>query len=218
MRLSSSFVSGGWQVKDNVYTICYAGVLGTVCALLLTAAASFTAPYQEANADAQRNRNILNVLQVPYPAEASSQQLVKIFEDSVRLEQSGELEIYRYVPPKDSDNDETVAFGFEGPGLWGHVKGFLALDPDMKEIRGITFYEQEETPGLGGEIVTEGFRKRFVGKMVHDKDDNVGIVICKPGSAKEQNEIDGITGATMTCDKVQAMINETIKSIVEDKQ
>jgi len=88
----------------------------------------------------------------------------------------------------------------------------------MKTIRGITFYEQEETPGLGGDIVTEGFRKRFVGKTIHDKDDNMGIVICKPGTAKEQNEIDGITGATMTCDKVQAMLNEVIKSIVEEKE
>ena len=205
-------------MKDNVYTLCYAGVLGTVCALLLTAVAKITEPYKEANAEAERNRNILNVLQVPYPAETSSQQLVKIFKEHIRPETFGELEIYRYIPPRDSGDVETVAFGFEGPGLWGPVKGFLALDPDMKEIRGITFYEQEETPGLGGEIVTEGFRKRFVGKKIHEKDDNVGIVICKPGSAKEQNEIDGITGATMTCDKVQAMINETIKSIVEDKQ
>ena len=205
-------------MKDNVYTLCYAGVLGTVCALLLTAVAKITEPYKEANAEAERNRNILNVLQVPYPAETSSQQLVKIFKEHIRPETFGELEIYRYIPPRDSGDVETVAFGFEGPGLWGPVKGFLALDPDMKEIRGITFYEQEETPGLGGEIVTEGFRKRFVGKKIHEKDDNVGIVICKPGSAKEQNEIDGITGATMTCDKVQAMINETIKSIVEDKR
>ena len=205
-------------MKDNVYTLCYAGVLGTVCALLLTAAAKFTEPYTEANAKAERNRNILNVLQVPYPAETSSQQLVKIFEENVRPETFGELEIYRYIPPRDSGNVETVAFGFEGPGLWGPVKGLLALGQDMKTIHGITFYEQEETPGLGGEIVTEGFRRRFVGKKIHDKDDNVGIVICKPGTAKEQNEIDGITGATMTCDKVQAMLNEAIKIIVEEKQ
>jgi Na+-transporting NADH:ubiquinone oxidoreductase subunit C len=88
----------------------------------------------------------------------------------------------------------------------------------MSTIRGITFYEQEETPGLGGEIVTEGFRKGFVGKRIHDKEDNVGIVIGKPGSAQEQNEIDGISGATMTCEKVQAMLNEAIESIFKGKQ
>jgi len=72
-------------VKNNVYTLFYAGVLGTVCSLLLTAVASFTAPYQQANAEAEKNQNILGVLQVPYPAESSSQELVKIFEDNVRL-------------------------------------------------------------------------------------------------------------------------------------
>jgi Na+-transporting NADH:ubiquinone oxidoreductase subunit C len=204
-------------VKDNVYTICYAGVLGTVCALLLTAVASFTAPYKEANADAQRNRNILNVLQVPYPAEASSQQLVKIFEENVRLEQLGELEVYRYVPPKDSGNDETVAVGFEGPGLWGPVKGFLALDQDMKTIQAITFYEHEETPGLGGEIASSWFEEQFEGKSIVDADGIVGIIISSAGEPAP-NKVDAITGATMTCDKVQAMLNETLKSIVEEKQ
>ena len=37
-------------MKDNLYTIGYAGVLGTVCALLLTGVASFTAPYKANNA------------------------------------------------------------------------------------------------------------------------------------------------------------------------
>lgn len=203
-------------MKDNVYTICYAGVLGTVCALLLTGVASFTAPYKKANADAQRNRNILNVLQVPYPAEASSQQLVKIFEDSVRLEQSGELEIYRYVPPKDSDNDETVAVGFEGPGLWGPIKGFLALGQDMKTIRDITFYEQEETPGLGGEIASSWFEEQFKGKSIVDGDGTAGIIVSSAGEPAA-NKVDAITGATMTCDKVQAMLNAVIKDIVEEK-
>jgi len=204
-------------VKDSVYTLCYAGVLGTVCALLLTAAARFTEPYQDANAEAEKNHNILNVLQVPYPPKSSSQQLVKIFKENVRLEQLGELKIYRYVPPKDSDSSETVAVDFEGPGLWGPVKGFLALGQDMRTIVGITFYEQEETPGLGGEIVSSWFREQFVGKSIIDEAGNPGIIISKSdGSAP--NKVDAISGATMTCDKVQAMLNEAIKSIVEEKQ
>lgn len=204
-------------MKNNVYTLFYAGVLGTVCSLLLTAAASFTKPYQDANAKAEKNRNILGVLQVPYPAESSSQELVKIFEDNVRLEQLGELAIYRYVPPQDSDNKETVAVAFEGPGLWGPVKGFLALGSDMRTIRGVTFYEQEETPGLGGEIAASWFREQFVGKSIVDQAGNPGIIISS-SEGTAPNKVDAISGATMTCDKVQAMLNEAIKSIVEEKQ
>jgi len=204
-------------VKNNVYTLFYAGVLGTVCSLLLTAVASFTAPYQEANKEAEKNRNILGVLQVPYQPGASSQELVEIYKDNVRLEQSGELTMYRYVPPKDSGNEETVAVGFEGPGLWAPIKGFLALNKDMRTIRGVTFYEQEETPGLGGEIVTDKFRDQFIGRSIVDEAGNPGIIISS-GGEPAANKVDAISGATMTCDKVQAMLNEAISSIVEEKQ
>ena len=204
-------------MKNNIYTLFYAGVLGTVCSLLLTAVASFTAPYQEANAEAEKNRNILGVLQIPYQPGASSQELVKIYKDNVRQEQSGELEMYRYVPPKDSGNEETVAVGFEGPGLWGPVKGFLALAKDMRTIRGVTFYEQEETPGLGGEIAASWFREQFVSKSIVDEAGNPGIIISS-SEGTAPNKVDAISGATMTCDKVQAMLNEAISSIVEEKQ
>ena len=204
-------------MKNNVYTLFYAGVLGTVCSLLLTAVASFTKPYQEANKEAEKNRNILGVLQVPYQPGASSQELVKIYKDNIRQEQKGELEMYRYVPPRDSGNEETVAVGFEGPGLWAPIKGFLALNKDMRTIRGVTFYEQEETPGLGGEIVTAGFRDQFIGRSIVDEAGNPGIIISS-GGEPAANKVDAISGATMTCDKVQAMLNEAISSIVEEKQ
>ena len=204
-------------MKNNVYTLFYAGVLGTVCSLLLTAVASFTKPYQEANKEAEKNRNILGVLQVPYQPGASSQELVEIYKDNVRLEQKGELEMYRYVPPRDSGNEETVAVGFEGPGLWAPIKGFLALNKDMRTIRGVTFYEQEETPGLGGEIAASWFREQFVGKSIIDQAGNPGIIISS-SEGTAPNKVDAISGATMTCDKVQAMLNEAISSIVEEKQ
>ena len=198
------------------YTLGYAGVLGAVCALLLTAVASFTAPYKAANADAERKRNILNVLQVPYPAKVSSQELVDIFEASVRQEELNELELYRYVPPEGSNKDESVAVAFEGRGLWGPLKGFLALGPDMRTIDGITFYEQEETPSLGGEIASEWFCKQFKGKRIVDSSGKVGIIIRGGGEKAAVNEVDAITGATMTCEKVEAILNSVIQKIVEE--
>lgn len=204
-------------MKGSAYTLGYAAALGAACAFLLTAAASFTAPYRSANADADRKRNILTVLEVPCPDEVSSEELVAIFEKNVREETSGELEMYRYVPSGDSEGKETVAVHFEGPGLWGAIKGFLALDKDMRTIRGITFYEQEETPGLGGEIASDWFRKAFVGKKITDASGQPGIII-KGGDKNAINEVDTISGATMTCDKVQELLNSVIEKIVQEKQ
>jgi len=204
-------------LKSSLYTLGYAGLLGSVCALLLTAVSSFTAPYRDANADAEMKRNILDVLGVRYSPDISSRQLLEVFESKVKQEDSGELILYRYIPPEDSDEVESVAVVFEGPGLWGPIKGLLALGSDMETIKGLTFYEQEETPGLGGEIASVRFREQFEGKKITDDTGRIGIVIKPGGKASAINEVDAITGATMTCDKVEAILNEVITKIISER-
>lgn len=200
-------------MKGNVYTLFYAAVLGTVCAMVLTFAASFTAPYKKANAEAEEVKNILLALNVSIPESASSEDLLKIYKENVQEQKRGSITIYAYSEPGKAG---AIAMRFAGPGLWGPVKGFLALDPKITKIQGITFYEQEETPGLGGEIVTPSFRNKFVGLSIRDAAGNPGIII-KTGGESAPNKVDGISGATMTCDKVQQMLNVAIKSITEEK-
>ena len=201
-------------MKGNVYTLFYAAALGTICAMVLTFAASFTAPYKKANAEAEEVKNILLALNVSIPESASSEELLKIYKENVQEQKRGSITIYSYSAP---GKPGAIAMRFAGPGLWGPVKGFLALDPKITKIQGITFYEQEETPGLGGEIVTPSFRNKFVGLSIRDAAGNPGIII-KSGGESAPNKVDGISGATMTCDKVQEMLNEAIRSIVEEKQ
>jgi len=204
-------------VKGNFYTLAYACILSAVCAVLLTAAAEFTAPYKAANAEAERKRNILDVLGVLYPAGISPAQLVKLFEENVREEQLNGLTLYRYNPANESGGAAIVAVEFEGPGLWGPIKGFLALSSDMRTIRAVTFYEQEETPGLGAEITSDWFCKQFEGKKIVGRDGKAGIFI-RRGRANAINEVEAITGATMTCEKVEAMLNTIINRIVEESK
>ena len=66
-------------MKGSLYALVYAAVLGTVCALLLTAAADVTAPYRQANAEAEKVRNILAVLEVPLPPDTSAKELKELF-------------------------------------------------------------------------------------------------------------------------------------------
>lgn len=200
-------------MKGNVYTLFYAAVLGTVCAMVLTFAASFTAPYKKANAEAEEVKNILLALNASVPNKATSEQLLDIYKKNVKEQKRGNITTYVYSSP--AGNGGSIAMRFAGPGLWGPIKGFLALDPKITKILGITFYEQEETPGLGGEIVTKSFRDKFINLMIRDDAGNPGIII-KNGGEDAANKIDGISGATMTCDKVQQMLNEAIKSIVEE--
>ncbi|MBN1359045.1 MAG: FMN-binding protein [Sedimentisphaerales bacterium] len=200
-------------MKGDAYTIAFAGVLGTVCALLLTGAASFTAPYRASNAQAEEVLNILTALGVPFDQGASAQRLVDVFEQNVQERERGDLTVYAYVPEGDQGQPQAFAVRFSGPGLWGPIEGFLALEPDMRTIRAVTFYHQEETPGLGGEISASWFREQFVGKSVVDATGEPGITI---GGAAGPNSVNAITGATMTCDKLEAILDGVLQKLVEE--
>ncbi len=203
-------------MKANLYTLAYAGVMGTACALLLTAVASFTEPYRRANEEAEKILNILTALKIPFDADAAPAELLEIADQHINTQKKDELEFYVYSPAGALHQIEAVAIDFSGPGVWGAIKGILALEGDMNTIRGITFYQQQETPGLGGEIVTEAFRKRFTSKSITDSAGKPGIVI-RTGAIGD-NEVEAISGATLTCDKVQDMLNAVIESIAEEKQ
>lgn len=199
-------------MKDNLYTIIYATVLGTVCALLLTGAAKFTEPYQKSNKKAEKIRSILGVLDVSFSAEASSQELIDIFNENIKQEKKGQLDMYLFSPPEANGQIKAAAVNFEGSGLWGPIKGFISLKSDMKTIQGVVVYEQEETPGLGGDIASEAFCDRFKGKSILDENGKPGFQIIRDGSSTV-NGIDTISGATITCDKLEDMLNEAINKI-----
>lgn len=213
-------------MKDSLRTIIFAAVLGTVCAGLLTAANYVLKPYQEANAAAEKWRNIFDVLGVPYDQDANSHNLLKLVKSEknpggmvAEAEVSG-MTVFTYHHP---EAGRLYAVQFAGPGLWGPVEGLLCLRSDLKTIYNIAFYKQEETPGLGGEIGNkpqEGkktFTGEFQGKTIAGAEP--GIRIRKPGSAVAagDNEVDGISGATLTCGKVQAMINAISKRIADNR-
>jgi Na+-transporting NADH:ubiquinone oxidoreductase subunit NqrC len=45
-----------------------------------------------------------------------------------------------------------VVLPIYGNGLWSMMYAFVALDTDGRTVKGITYYDQGETPGLGGEV------------------------------------------------------------------
>ena len=195
--------------KHSGYAILYAALLGLVCALALTGVDRFTAERKAANEQAEEVRNILGVLGVPFEAGASAAELLSVYESNVRDEERNGRGFFVFDHPSEG---ELLATRFEGPGLWGPVEGFLCLRGDRETIYAVSFYRQEETPGLGGEISSDAFQDQFRGKKITTAA-GVGIRVVADG-ADAPNEVDAIAGATMTSDKVQAMLNETIEEIV----
>lgn len=98
----------------------------------------------------------------------------------------------------------------EGKGLWSTMYGFLALDADLETIRGITFYQHGETPGLGGEIDNPRWKAVWVGRQAFDGSGEPAIRVIRgaAGSPSEDpHRIDGISGATLTGRGVEHTVN-----------
>ena len=118
-----------------------------------------------------------------------------------------EMLIYRVMQGKDVQKYILPIFG---KGLWSTMYGFLALDKDLKTVRGITFYEHGETPGLGGEIDNPKWQAGWVGKKAFDSKGDILLHVIKskvdPSDPNAGSEIDGLSGATLTTRGVDNMM------------
>ena len=232
-------------MKDSLRTIAFAAVLAIVCAGLLTAANRLLADFQQANEQAERWRNIFEVLDltlgpddgravaearlgakaspealaaeaagVRTPEDLTAEELVGIANRKIREREVGELTVFEYRHP---EAGPLRAVEFAGPGLWGPVEGLLCLKADLETVFRISFYKHEETPGLGGEIGSEAFRGRFGGRKITVPGAEPGIRVVRVRTGAD-NEVDAISGATMTCEKVTAMLQEVSRKIVAHRQ
>ena len=110
-----------------------------------------------------------------------------------------------YVKNDEAGLPEVVVLPIQGYGLWGTIYGFLTLESDMNTIKGISFYEHKETPGLGARIEEDKWRGTWSGIHSYDENGAVATGVTKAGNSKD-NWIDGISGATLTSRGVSNMI------------
>ena len=113
-----------------------------------------------------------------------------------------------------ANGDETIYIvSVRGNGLWDEIWGNIALKDDFKTVVGAAFDHKGETPGLGAEIKDNpSFAAQFPGKNLYDENGEYTSVIVKKGGAKNPTyEVDGISGATVTCDGVSDMLYDGIK-------
>jgi Na+-transporting NADH:ubiquinone oxidoreductase subunit C len=119
----------------------------------------------------------------------------------------------RYAPVyivRTDGKPSMIILPVSGYGLWSTMYGFLALEGDATTVSGITFYQDAETPGLGGEINNPRWQNGWVGKKVYDDQGQVALHLIKgtvkPGRPNAVYEIDGLSGATLTANGVSHLI------------
>ncbi|PJG59046.1 Na(+)-translocating NADH-quinone reductase subunit C [Aeromonas cavernicola] len=123
-------------------------------------------------------------------------------------DKAGLRQISKRVPvffAKDSAGKiDSIILPIYGQGLWSTMYAFVAVAADGQTIKGITYYDHGETPGLGGEIENPAWRALFVGKKLFDQNGVPSLRVIKGHApAGSEHEIDGLSGATLTGNGVQ---------------
>jgi len=104
-----------------------------------------------------------------------------------------------YLVSDDKGELQRLILPVHGAGLWSTMYAFVAIQPDGNTIEAITYYEQGETPGLGGEVQNPRWTSLFEGKELYDDNGDPAIKIVKgQAPAGSKHKIDGLSGATLT--------------------
>ncbi len=118
-------------------------------------------------------------------------------------------------------DSETIGYCVEikGKGLWGSMKALVALSSDMKNLKGLSIFEQMETPGLGARISEEWFLTQFRDIRIVKEDGVAGDylnsfeLIPEGKQADNPLQIQQVTGATITTASVTKMLRDELNSI-----
>ena len=135
--------------------------------------------------------------QSSHPAPPNTAQIARLPNHVLvykKLDEAGQLEL--------------LILPVEGKGLWSTMYGYLALESDLETIRGLTFYQHGETPGLGGEVDNPRWKQLWPGRVAFD--DGQPVIEVTRGQAGsfeiDPHRVDGLAGATLTSRGVTSLL------------
>lgn len=187
---------------DKIKMVLFVLILGTILSSALISVNVYTTPLIERNEAIKLQKTVLTAFGYEYDEET----LEDIFNRNITTEGEGDTLYYRA-------SNNLVAFPYEGKGFQGGITGILAMEADMKTISGVAILSQVETPGLGSRISEKPFLGQFAKKQF---DPELGFV--SAGKSKNNHEIDGISGATLSSKAIIKILNDnyaTYRNIIE---
>lgn len=179
------------KVKDIIFIL----VLGSVCVGLILGINSYTEPIIEANDEIVVRTTVLDAAGLVFTPST----IDRVFQESIREEVTDDGTTY-YLTPKGN-----YIFQFQGRGLWGLISGVVTMNSDLITIENIRIISQIETPGLGARIEEKEYLAQFKNKKMDPR-----LVLSLRKKAIADNEIDTISGASITAIALVNMINESV--------
>ena len=214
------------NINTNSYTYIFAIAMVIIVASLLSIAATSLKPFQDKNIELEKKSDILSSIGVVGEDpellfnEYITDQLV-IQDGKVVSSEITAFDIDMAAAVKESNNTRKVplfkakkngntfyVIPMRGTGLWGPIWGYVSLKGDGNTILGASFDHEKETPGLGAEISTPIFQDQFPDKVLFSETRD-GIEVRK-GDAYGSQQVDGISGGTITSVGVQTMLEDCL--------
>jgi electron transport complex protein RnfG len=104
--------------------------------------------------------------------------------------------------------DKLIGFAIpsDEPGFQDVIAGIFGYEPLKKKIIGFEVLDSKETPGLGDKIIKDiAFRANF-----KDLGTEPEIVFVPKGGKSQPNEVEGITGATISSKTVVKLLQKGV--------
>lgn len=176
-------------------------IAGLISGIAIIAIYESTLPTITANKARELREAVFKVL----PGVSQMQQLVYRDGELVAAEQLEKDEQAVYGGYDLEGDFVGYAIPAAGPGFQDTIGLLYGFTPEDKLVLGMEVLESRETPGLGDKIYKDADFVGAFGALSIEPE----IVAVKKGTKSKPNEIDAITGATISSKAVVRIINET---------
>lgn len=182
-------------MKGKISLMIFVVLLGIIASSILGGVEILTEERIVRNEELKVKSSLLSAFNIPYEKDTIEVE----FDKNLSVIDKEDTSFYK-------TSDGRIGFAFDGSGLWGPISGFIVLDDNFKTIKGIEVLSQAETPGLGGVVGERDYLNTFIGKSVVP----TISIIKSAGAELAENEIDAISGATMTSEAFELLLNESL--------
>lgn len=180
------------------------GVAGFLSGLILVGIYLYTKPIIAANKAEALQAAIFEVL----PSTSTFKTLVPEGDGLREVAEGEKVEGEAVYLSLDADGNMTgFAISGEEGGYADIIGALFSYNPNDKIIIGFKVLDNKETPGLGDKIFKDAaFQTNFTALKVEPE-----IEAVKKGEKKKENQVEAITGATISSKAVVRLLNKSIK-------
>ncbi|NND06202.1 MAG: NADH:ubiquinone reductase (Na(+)-transporting) subunit C [Saprospiraceae bacterium] len=220
------------------YIVTFVIILTAVVALVLSLMATGLKPIHDRNEAIYNKKAIISAIETDLGMavnDLSGEEIQSIFDEKIKqvvVDDEGNVldgiqaedvdmakEKKKPVPERkfpiyvyDAPDGKIYIVSVRGSGLWDEIWGNIALEDDFNTVAGAAFDHKGETPGLGAEIKDNpNFADQFEGKKLYGEGGEFTSIAVVKNGASGVHQVDGISGATITGNGVEDMLELGIK-------